>query len=307
MANPDSFIDEVTEEVRRDRLFALFRRWAWLAVVIVLVLVGGAAILEYRRAQAEATAQAFGNAVITALDAATPAERIARLDGIEAPGPEGEILLALLAAGEAAEGEERAAAASRLRSAAEAPGLAIRYVHLALLKAHLLDPMPEAEARLVLGTLAEPGAPYAALAEEQLALLDIAAGDVEGGVERLRRLEIAADATAGLQQRAGQLIVALESGASLIDAAPEPASEEATEGAPAETPDEATGTAPETDTPGAEEDAGADASGAEEDAGADASGAEEDAGADAPGAEEDAGADAPGAEENAGADAPAGQ
>lgn len=293
MANPDSFIDEVTEEVRRDRLFAFFRKWAWLAVVIVLVLVGGAAILEYRRAQTEATAQAFGDAVITALDAADPAERIARLDAIEAPGPEGEILLALLAAGEAAEGEERTAAAARLRSAAEAPGLANRYVHLALLKAHLLEPLPEAEARLVLGTLAEPGAPYAALAEEQLALLDIASGDVESGVERLRRLEIAADATAGLQQRAGQLIVALESGASLVDAAPEPAAGEATEGAPAETPDEATGAAAEAETPAAETGAGADAPAAEDDAGAGAPVTDEDAGADAPGAEEDADADAP--------------
>jgi hypothetical protein len=226
MSNSDSFIDEVTEEVRRDRLFALFRRWAWLAVLIVLVLVGGAAVLEYRRAQAEATAQDFGDAVIRALDAADPAERVALLDAIEAPGPEGEILLALLAAGEAAAGEASAAAAARLRSAAEAPELGRRYAHLALLKAHLLDPQPEDEARLVLGVLAEPGAPYAALAEEQLALLDIAGGDLEAGIARLRRLEIAADATPGLQQRAGQLIVALESGATLVDAAPEAAPEE---------------------------------------------------------------------------------
>jgi hypothetical protein len=33
MANTDSFIDEVNEEVRRDRLFAFFRKWAWLAVL----------------------------------------------------------------------------------------------------------------------------------------------------------------------------------------------------------------------------------------------------------------------------------
>lgn len=228
MANPDSFIDEVTEEVRRDRLFKFFRRWAWLAILIVVVLVGGAAYLEYRRSQSEAAAQDFGNAIITALDAADPSDRVAALEAIEAPGPQGDLLLAFLAAGEAASGENRAAAAARLRAAAEGADLPDRYRHLALLKAHLLDPQTPEEARLVLGVLAEPGAPYAALAEEQLALLDIREGDLDAGLERLRGLETAAAATAALQQRAGQLILAIESGASLTDA---PAAEE--EAAPA--------------------------------------------------------------------------
>ena len=42
MSNPDSFIDEVTEEVRRDRLFALFRKYGWIGLVVVLGIVGGA-------------------------------------------------------------------------------------------------------------------------------------------------------------------------------------------------------------------------------------------------------------------------
>ena len=40
MSNPDSFIDEVTEEVRRDKLFALFRKWGWVGVLLVVVIVG---------------------------------------------------------------------------------------------------------------------------------------------------------------------------------------------------------------------------------------------------------------------------
>ncbi|MFW5642053.1 MAG: hypothetical protein ACOCY0_04720, partial [Roseicyclus sp.] len=164
-------------------------------------------------------AQAFGDAVIAALDRAEPAARIGALDAIDPPGPEGEILLALLSAGEAGpDGQD--AAADRLRRAAETPDLAERYGHLALLKAHMLAPSSPEEARIVLGALAEPGAPYAALAEEQLALLDIAEGDREAGLERLRRLESAAEATPGLQQRVAQLIVALESGAGLVDTSP---------------------------------------------------------------------------------------
>jgi hypothetical protein len=216
MADTDSFINEVTEEVRRDRLFTLFRRWAWLALLIVVAVVGGAAWFEYQRAQTVAQAEAFGDAVITALDLSEPSDRVAALDAIDAPGDEADILLALLAAGEVTDTDARGAAAARLRQAAEAQDLPLRYRHLAVLKAHLLSPAEPAESRLVLSALAEPGAPYAALADEQLALLDIAEGDLEAGLERLRRLEIAAEATPGLQERAAQLIVALESGARLV-------------------------------------------------------------------------------------------
>ena len=58
MSNPDSFIDEVTEEVRRDRLFAMFRKYGWIGVLIVVFIVGGAAVNEWRKSSAEARAEA---------------------------------------------------------------------------------------------------------------------------------------------------------------------------------------------------------------------------------------------------------
>lgn len=217
MSDSDSFINEVSEEVRRDRLFTLFRRWAWLAILIVVAIVGAAAWFEWQSAQERAEAQAFGDALLTGLESDDAQARIAALSEIDTPSPEVTMILALLAAGEEANGDDPAAAAARLRAAADAPGLPRRYVDLALLKAQMMDPAPEDDARLVLEALAAPGAPYAALAEEQLALVDIRAGDLDAGVERLRGIERSAAATAGLQQRAAQLIVALESGAVLVD------------------------------------------------------------------------------------------
>lgn len=223
MSDSDSFINEVSEEVRRDRLFTLFRRWAWLAILIVVAIVGAAAWFEWQSAQERAEAQAFGDALLSGLESDDAEARIAALSEIETPSPEVTMILALLAAGEEANGDDPAAAAARLREAADAPGLPRRYVDLALLKAQMMDPAPEDEARLVLEALAAAGSPYAALAEEQLALVDIRAGDLDAGVERLRGIERSAAATAGLQQRAAQLIVALESGAVLVDAPAEEA------------------------------------------------------------------------------------
>lgn len=227
MANTDSFIDEVSEEVRRDRLYALMRRWGWIPVLLVLAIVGGAAYLEWKSAQDRAQAEAFGDALLQALDAEDTEARIAALEAVETPSAEASIILALLTAGEAANGEDRVDAAARLRAAADAPGVARRYVDLALLKAEMLDPAPEAEARIVLEALAAPGAPYSALAEEQLALMEVRAGDLDAALDRLRAIERSAAATAGLQQRAAQLIVALESGAVLEDAPVEPVEEDA--------------------------------------------------------------------------------
>ena len=68
MSETDSFIDEVTEEVRRDRLFGLMRRYGWIAVLVVLLVVGGAAYREYSRASQQAAAQALGDALLAALD-----------------------------------------------------------------------------------------------------------------------------------------------------------------------------------------------------------------------------------------------
>ena len=49
VSDTDSFIEEVSEEVRRDRLFKIFKKYAWVAVLVVVLLVGGAAFNEYNK------------------------------------------------------------------------------------------------------------------------------------------------------------------------------------------------------------------------------------------------------------------
>lgn len=242
MSDSDSFINEVTEEVRRDRLYGLVRKWGWVAALVVVGIVGGAAYLEYHRSQQAATSQAFGDALLTGLDRPESDARLAALNAIDPATPEAAMILSFLVSGEQATSGNPDGAAAALRQAAETPDIDRRYRDLALLRAEMLAPSDPAEARLILETLAEPGAPYAGLAQEQLALLALREGDVEGALELFRRIEAGAQTTPALQQRVSQLIVAIEAGAVLLDEAPDIAVDD--EEAPVDDSDAETETSP---------------------------------------------------------------
>jgi len=211
MSNSDSFIDEVTEEVRRDKLFALFRRYGWILILAIVLIVGGAGYREWRKAQEKAAAEALGNAIMAAMAASDASARIAALDAI--PGATGEVtaVIAMLAAGDAISNDQRPAAAKRLQAVAENMTLPAAYRQLATLKMVMLqgDNSPVAERRAALEPLAAPGQPFRPLVLEQLALLAVQDGDTETAIAHLRDAIAANDATAGLRRRAVQLIVAL--------------------------------------------------------------------------------------------------
>ena len=71
------------------------------------------------------------------------------------------------------------------------------------------DQLRVVERRAGLETLAAPGAQSAWIASEQMALIDVAAGNVDAAIERLQGLILDAEASDPLRQRASQLIVAL--------------------------------------------------------------------------------------------------
>lgn len=205
MTQSDSFIEEVTEEVRRDRLFAWMRRYGWIAVLAVLLIVGGAAWREWSKARQQAAAEALGDAIYAAVERPDAASRVEALGEI-APKGEAAAVAALLRAAEDPDG-----GAEALAALAADETLPLRYSQLAALKLAMMPGQtPTPEARLqALAPLAEPGRPYRALALEQMALAEIEAGQTEAALDRLRGLLDDADASAGLRQRAAQLIVAL--------------------------------------------------------------------------------------------------
>ena len=212
MANEDSFISEVSEEVRRDRLFALMRRYGWIAILLVVLVVGGASWNEWRKASAQAAAEAKGNALITALQAETPEARAAALQRVEASDEaSGQAILALLTAAAEQEAENPEAAVAALERIISNPDAPQVYRDVALLKRALSfsEDLEPQERIAQLQPLLQPGNPFRLLAVEQRAFAEVEQGDTEAALTSLQGILADAEATEDLRRRARQLIVAL--------------------------------------------------------------------------------------------------
>lgn len=208
MSNPDSFIDEVTEEMRRDKLFGYLRRYGWIAVLVVLGIVGGTAWNEYRSAQDRAAAQAAGDALLAALAENDEAARATAMAAVSAQG-NAAVITALLAASTQQEAGQAEAAAASLGALAADPATPAIYRDLAAIKAAML-PAGEMPARLAaLEVLAQPGQPFRLLALEQMAYLTLETGDQTGAVAILRQIAEDAAVTRGLSDRVQTLLIAL--------------------------------------------------------------------------------------------------
>jgi len=208
VSHPDSFIEEVTEEVRRDRLFRVFKRYGWIGGLLIVIVVGGTATNEFLKSRETARAQAFGDALIDALDLGNPADRRAAISAIETTPEQARLRDMILASDPT---EDKAATLAAL-DAVIADGTAPAVWHdLAVLRRVLVAgaDQPLADRRKALEGIAAPGRPYRALAAEQLAYLLIEEGKRDEAIAALNALATDQDASGALKARAGQVVTAL--------------------------------------------------------------------------------------------------
>ncbi|WP_309663397.1 hypothetical protein [Tabrizicola sp.] len=208
MSNPESFIDEVTEEVRRDRLFRVFRKYGWIGIVLVLGVVGGAAWNEWSKSRNEAQAEAFGDAVTDALDLGSSKERRDALAAVPTSGDQAALLQLILASDPE---EDKASTLAALEAVAADATLPVSYRDLAVLRRVLVGgaDIPLADRRTALDSIAVAGRPYRPLAEEQLAYLLIEEKKPQDAIALLSGLVQDQEASGALRARAGQVITAL--------------------------------------------------------------------------------------------------
>lgn len=212
MSNTDSFIDEVSEEVRRDRMFALWKRFGPLVIGAIVVIVIGAGVMTWLDYQAGETARREGGAILAA-SGEEPAEAAATLESFAAGGAEaGPAALATLrAAGlyAAAGDTAKAAAAYEAAAADEAIDDALR--DFAAWRAVMVgaSTMDAASLAAALKPLAEGNGAYRLMALEARGVALLGAGDREGAVASLRAVTDDAATPGGLRQRAEAVLTAL--------------------------------------------------------------------------------------------------
>lgn len=210
VSDTDSFINEVSEEVRKDQLFGYVKKYGWIAAIVIVAIVGGAAYSEWTKAQDRAAAQATGDALLDALIEDDVAARADALTTVTTGGPAAAVTGLLASAAQQEVGDLQAAKAT-LDALAANPDVPQAYRDLAVIKSAMIaiDGEDLDARRAILQSLATPGLPYRLLAMEQIAIMDVAAGDTDAAVTGLRAIVEDAAVSRGLRDRAQTLMVAL--------------------------------------------------------------------------------------------------
>ena len=106
MSDTDSFIAEVSEDLRRDRLYGYARKYGWIVALAIVAVVGGTALSEYRAGAAQRAAEARGDAILAALDAEDDTARTAAL--LALPLADGDVVTGFLQSGRKVTGQRPA-------------------------------------------------------------------------------------------------------------------------------------------------------------------------------------------------------
>lgn len=211
MANQnDSFIDEVTEDLRRDRLFGMFRRYGWIAIALIVAIVAGAAWREYSIASDRKAAETFGDAILAAEAAEDPAAALGQI----AVGQNNEHAAlagmmeanALIEKGDATEAGQRFEAVAGLAGEENRALRDLARLKMVLAEGESMDPAMRDQ---VLSQLARPGSPFELLALEQQVVALMGAGRNEDAVTLIRQIQQKDGLSEGLRRRLSEMMIAM--------------------------------------------------------------------------------------------------
>ncbi len=214
LSNPDSFIDEVKEEVRKDRLYRHLRRYGWIGALVVVVIVGGTAYREWTTERDRVAAESLGDSIVAAQAMATPAQRIVELDNISIENSDARAIRDLIVAAAMVEGDRDTDALDRLASIAADPEVSEVYRELALLKSLAIrqgTDRPE-DVLTDLERMIESNSEFRLLALEMKAHVLESMGRLDEAVAILRGLLSESSLPQDLSRRVTRLLSQLDAG-----------------------------------------------------------------------------------------------
>jgi len=204
---------EVDEEVRRDRALDFMRRYgSWLlsgAVAIVALAAGYTAWQQYNRNRHEQASARFDTAVSEVRGDKPKARASFETLTADAPQPYAGLAQLRIAALEAETGDRAKAAALYGTASGELSQPELRDLAQYLAVLERFDVAPPEESRAALTTLAGPGRPMRAPAQELLATLALRGGDVATARSLWKSLMDDITTPAAMRQRAADMLAFL--------------------------------------------------------------------------------------------------
>jgi len=209
LSNNESFIQEVSEEVRRDRLYRILKKWGWIGIAVIVALVGGASFNEWNKDSKMNSARNLGDRVLSAVGNKDSIE----LKDIETSNLSQDIFIKNLLSAILLSDNKLDASKKALEEIRDLPGITKTYRELNAFKLGLLvlkeDNLTGDERFSVFEGLVEPGSPFRLLAKEQQALLLIEQGKLELAIKALSEISVDSETTASLKRRVTQLRISL--------------------------------------------------------------------------------------------------
>ena len=209
MSNSDSFISEVSEEVRKDRFSRVLRKWGWVGIVVVFILVGAAALNEWYKAKEISLSQSLGDKIIYALDN----NDLEILNNIETTNDDKDILIKNIIFSIMIDQNNFDEAKKVLNEIKEIPDANPIYNELNLFKLALLNKKTGAlslpDQFSSFKNLSDPGSAFRLLSLEQMALILIDQHKPKEAIQILNQLVEDSETSGSLYRRANQLLIAL--------------------------------------------------------------------------------------------------
>lgn len=210
-AQADTFIDEVSDELRKERLYALFRQYGPYGLAAIVAMVVAAAAFEWRQSASQSAAEDAGGALLTAESGSEDAE--AKAGAVLAAVEEGgaRLVAELRAAELRRQAGDVAGAVALYKEIAARSDLDRKYRDLAAIKAVMAEiDTGKPDALLAsIEPLTAPGRPFRVLALELQAAAHLRLGQTEAARRALGSALETEGAPQGLRTRAGQLLEAL--------------------------------------------------------------------------------------------------
>lgn len=212
MSDNDSFIDEVSEEVRRDRMFSLWKRYGPFVIGAIVLLVAAAAVMTWMdQRRADQAQQAGAGLIAASIGSAAETAEAMQVVANSAGEPGVAALANMRAAGALVIAGDKDAAIEAFNKVALAADTPALLRDIASLRALMLrgEDMPPADFANALSPMADGAGPYRLLALEARGVAYARAGDSESAIADLNAVHSDPAAPAGLRRRVAEVLTAL--------------------------------------------------------------------------------------------------